>query len=92
MAEEVYETDARDSKAWRRVIAASRKLAKQLDNVELGEAVANSHHQDVSTRSMRRSESVAELLEAMVAGGESGTSGKAASKTTGKPASPAASE
>lgn len=63
---DLYETDARDQKAWRRVIAASRKLAKQIENPELGEAVANANHQDVSTRDMRRSEAIAALLEAVV--------------------------
>ena len=66
MAEELYESEARDQKAWRRVVAASRKLAKQVGEPELGEAVANAHHTDTSTRDMRRSEALAALLEAVV--------------------------
>lgn len=65
MAEE-YETDAREQKAWRRVVAAARKLAKQQGNSELGEEVANASHNDPSTRNMRRMEALAALLEALV--------------------------
>lgn len=65
MAEE-YETDAREQKAWRRVVAAARKLAKQQGDSELGEAVATANHQDTSTRDMRRMEALAALLESLV--------------------------
>jgi hypothetical protein len=89
MAEEVYETDAREAKAWRRVLAAARKIGKQIDNADLAEAVANSHHQDVATRDMRRSESLAALLEAAVDSDSAG-SAKPAKGTT--KSAPAASE
>jgi hypothetical protein len=58
--------EVRDQKAWRRVIAAARKLAKQHDVPELGEEVASANHADTATRDMRRSEALATLLEAVV--------------------------
>lgn len=70
MAENLYETDERERKAWRRVVAAARKLAKQIGNNALGEAVANAQHNDTSTRDMRRSEALATLLEALVVSDE----------------------
>lgn len=78
MAEELYDTDARAQKAYRRVIASARKLAKAAGNVELGEAVANASHFDPSTREMRRYEALADLLEAVAAG-------EAEEKSTSKP-------
>lgn len=57
----------REQKAWRRITAASRKLAKQTGDAELGEQVASANHQDDATRSMRRMEALATLLEAAVA-------------------------
>jgi hypothetical protein len=65
MAEELYETDARAQKAWRRVLAATRKLGKQVGDNETVEAVANAGHTDPSTREMRRYEALATLLEAL---------------------------
>ena len=73
MAEELYETDARAQKAYRRVIAASRKLAKREGEAPLADAVANASHTDPSTREMRRYEALAELLEAVVAEDEKPT-------------------
>lgn len=67
MAEELYETDERAQKAYRRVIAAARKLAKREGEAPLADAVANASHFDPSTREMRRYEALAELLEAIVA-------------------------
>lgn len=67
MADELYDSDVRAQKAYRRVIAAARKLAKQAGQGELGEEVANASHQDPSTREMRRYEALATLLEALVA-------------------------
>ena len=67
MAEELYESDARAQKAWRRVLAAARKLAKQVGDNEKVDAVANASHFDPSTREMRRYEALADLLEALTA-------------------------
>lgn len=63
MAEELYETDERAQKAWRKILAAIRKLAKG----ELVDAVANAGHTDASVREMRRYEALAALLESLVA-------------------------
>lgn len=68
MADELYDSDARAHKAYRRVSAAARKLAKQAGNTELGEAVATASHTDASVREMRRYEAMATLLEALVTG------------------------
>lgn len=70
MADELYDSDARAQKAYRRVISAARKLAKQVGNNELGDEVANASHQDASTREMRRYEALASLLEALAGGPE----------------------
>jgi hypothetical protein len=67
MAEELYESDARAQKAWRRVLAAVRKLAKREGEAPLADAVATASHGDASIREMRRYEALAELLEAVVA-------------------------
>jgi hypothetical protein len=67
MADELYETDARALKAWKRVLAAVRKLGKSVGDTETVEAVANAGHADPSTREMRRYEALATLLEALAA-------------------------
>lgn len=73
----------REQKAYRRVTAAARKLAKQHSISDLGEAVASANHQDTSTRAMRRTEALADLLEALVTSGEE-SDAKPEAKTTSK--------
>lgn len=84
MADELYETDARAQKAYRRVIAAARKLAKQEGETTLAEAVANASHVDPSTREMRRYEALAELLEAVVEEPKSEAAKSKPTKSEGK--------
>lgn len=87
MAEE-HDTEAREHKAFRRVVAASRTLAKQHGLTgDMVDAVSTANHQDLQVRSMRRMEAVATLLEAVV--GEDGPA-KSASKV--KPAAESTSK
>lgn len=81
MAEE-HDTEAREHKAFRRVVTASRALAKQHGLGEQADAVATANHQDPQVRSMRRMEALAGLLEGLV-GDEKSTP---ASKTKSEPA------
>lgn len=65
MAEE-YDTEARENKAFRRLLAAARKLAKGNVPAELVEGVASASHTDPWVRNMRRTEAIAALLEALL--------------------------
>ena len=78
------DASVRATKAYRRVVAAARKLAKQNSQAELGEAVAGANHQDGDTREMRRYEALASLLEALVADEEQASTEKPATKSTAK--------
>ncbi len=61
-----HETVQREQVAYRRVLAAIRKIAKSLDvDNELTEGVTNAYHQDTDVRDMRRMEAFAPFLESV---------------------------
>lgn len=76
-----HDTEAREQKAWRRVLAASRTLMKGAGKTELVEAASSASHQDPQVQAMRRTEALAALLEGLV---EVDATEATESKTTAK--------
>lgn len=63
-----HDAATREQKAFRRVVAASRTLAKQLGKTDLSDAVSTANHNDLQVRGMRRMEALAALLEELAGG------------------------
>ncbi len=76
-----HETVQREQAAYRRVLAAIRKIAKALDvDNELTDGITNAYHQDTDVRDMRRMEAFAPFLEAVAEEVDSGSKSKSNSK------------
>lgn len=72
--------ESREQKAYRRVLAAVRAIAKQRGTGELAEAVTSATHRDVDVRDMRRMEALAPFLEEIAGEKEDAKPSKAKAK------------
>jgi hypothetical protein len=62
-----HDAEAREQKAFRRLTAAARTLAKGTGHTALVEEISSAYHQDPNVRNMRRTEAIANYLEALAA-------------------------